>query len=219
MKNTMPVSSPAHSPISTLEDLSRHQEQVVPLTPSRRRKLQLAFKNRYGSIAEFLQDWQKRLEERPPSMEEITEMLYSTTYEVFPYRLANGACWLLLGAPYRDNSHKKLAPDLKKALAARFEKRFKFEGKTSWTQFFVVWKIAVPQYKPPRRQTLQIFFNNTDRHTCEHWLADGLCRLLLGQTYEDLLQRYERTEFLLEPLEPMEEISDLADSNDVWNFD
>ena len=165
--------------------------QKIYLTPSWRHKLRKAFERRYGNIEAFLRDWQQHLQEPLPSEEDAAQMLLTATDAAFARSLVNGACWLLLGYSYRDNSSNKISPALKKVLIERFEEQFQSDGKTSWMLFFVRWQIAVPQYKPPLRQTLQIFFDNPDRDTCEYWMADGLCRLLLGRSYEDWKQNGE----------------------------
>ena len=202
---------PKHSPVFLSGEgfpPENASERLVPLTPSLRRKLLQKFNDRYEQIDAFLRDWQERLGEKPPDKTEAIEMIYATTYEVRPYSLVNGACHLLLDAPYRDNSRKNVPPDLKKMLIEQFERQFKSEGKISWSQFFIAWQKVLSQCKPPRRQTLQIFFYKIERNTCEHWLADGLCRLLLGKTYEGWLQEREWTKLILEPLVEMEAATD-----------
>lgn len=96
-----------------------------------------------------------------------------------------GLCQLLLDIPYRNASTVIVPLELKNQLIVLFEEKFTQKDKISWQKFNENWSNQFNDDQPPRRQTINGFFYEKERDTCEYWLIDGLCQLLLNCSFED----------------------------------
>ena len=157
---------------------SKMNDRLVSVTPALRRKLQLAFQQ-FNSTEDFLHRWRQQADTlgKPPSEADIHNILYSQSTCV--HGMINGVCQLLLNRPYRDNSPKRVSPALKQKLLDKFNEQFKVGGGTAWGEFSIAWGKHLNDSDPPRHQTIRSFLANEHRDSCEHWLVNGLCQMLL----------------------------------------
>ncbi len=172
-----------------MDAASKRNDSPVSVTPALRKKLQLAFNQRFKSIEDFLNKWNQQSDTlgEPPSEAELQNILYSVTQGAGVYWLVNGVCQLLLDRPYRDNSSKQVPLVLKQELKDKFNERFKARGEISWGEFSVAWVEQLDDCDPPRHQTIRSFLESEHRDSCEHWLVNGLCQLLLGRSFNEWL--------------------------------
>jgi hypothetical protein len=158
---------------------AKMNDPLVSVTPALRRKLQLAFQQ-FHSIEDFLHKWRQQIDilGKPPSEADIHNILYSQT--TYAHWMINGVCQLLLNRPYRDNSLKRVPPALKQKLVDKFNEQFKVGGETTWGEFSIAWGRDLNDPDPPRHQTIRSFLASEHRDSCEHWLVNGLCQMLLN---------------------------------------
>lgn len=163
-------------------------DRLVSVTPALRRKLQLAFQQ-FHSIEDFLHKWHQQIDilGKPPSEADIYNILYSQTTSA--HWMINGVCQLLLNRPYRDNSLKRVPPALKQKLVDKFNEQFKVGGETAWGEFFIAWGRDLNDPDPPRHQTIRSFLASEHRDSCEHWLVNGLCQMLLNCSFDEWLEQ------------------------------
>jgi hypothetical protein len=95
----------------------------------------------------------------------------------------------LLNRPYRDNSRKQVPLALKQKLLDKFNEQFKVGGEIAWGEFSVAWVKHLNDSEPPRYQTIRSFLANEQRDSCEHWLVNGLCQLLLNCSFDESLEQ------------------------------
>ncbi|MBE9116538.1 ATP-binding protein [Lusitaniella coriacea LEGE 07157] len=179
--------------------------RLAVVTPHLSRKLQKERKRKYKSVESLLEKWQQDADYlgSQPSQEKVIEVLNSSTRTTCRYELINGLCQILLDRPYRDNSKTKVPPSLKHQLCCEFEKRFKVSGQVSWSEFSNAWTERLNDSEPPSSQTLRNFFNNPQRDSCEHWLIDGLCRVLLDCSFGEWREEANRQSVMrLQPIVP-----------------
>ncbi|OKH55531.1 hypothetical protein NIES2101_03875 [Calothrix sp. HK-06] len=159
--------------------------RLVSVTPSLRRKLKSAFGERFRSAEDFLQMWHRQSDVLgTPTETDIQNILYSVTQSTCAYWLINGICQLLLDRPYRDNSLKQVPSTLKQKLLDKFNEQFKV-GQIAWGEFSVAWVRHFNDSDPPRYQTIRSFLTSEHRNSCEHWLVNGLCQLLLNCSFDE----------------------------------
>ena len=170
-----------------MDTVSKRNDSPVSVTPALRRKLRLAFDQRCNSTEDFLNQWSRQSDTlgEPPSEAEVQNIFYSVSRGTCGYWLINGVCQLLLDRPYRDNSTKKVPITLKQELRDKFHERFKVRGETSWGEFAIAWVEKFDDSDPPRHQTIRSFLESEHRNSCEHWLVDGLCQLLLKCSFNE----------------------------------
>lgn len=170
-----------------------NNDRLVSVTPSLRRKLKSAFGQQFKSTEDFLHRWRQQADTlgKPPTEAEIQNILYSQSTCV--HWMINGVCQLLLNRPYRDNSPKRVPPALKQELLDKFNEQFKVKGETAWGEFSVAWVKHLNDSDPPRYQTIRSFLANEHRESCEHWLVDGLCQMLLNCSFDEWLQGLEHS--------------------------
>jgi hypothetical protein len=173
-----------------MDAASKRNDSPVSVTPALRRKLRSAFNQRFKSIEDFLNKWGQQSDTlgEPPSEADVQNIFYSVTPGACVYWLINGICQLLLDRPYRDNSTKKVPIALKQELTDKFNERFKVAGETAWGEFSVAWVEKLDDCDPPRHQTIRSFLESEHRDSCEHWLVNGLCQLLLNCSFNGWLQ-------------------------------
>jgi hypothetical protein len=154
------------------------------------------FDQRFKSTEDFLHQWSQQADTlgEPPSSEDVQNILYSLTRGTCVHWLINGVCQLLLDRPYRDNSTKQVPLALKQELRDKFNKRFKVGGETSWGEFSVAWVEQLDDSDPPRHQTIRGFLESEHRSSCEHWLVNGLCQLLLNCSFDQWLEQCQQIE-------------------------
>jgi hypothetical protein len=176
-----------------MDAASKRNDTPVSVTPALRVKLRSAFDQRFKSTEDFLKGWVQQADTlgEPPSEADVQNILYSVTRGTCSYWLINGVCQLLLDRPYRDNSTKKVPLALKQELKDKFNKRFKVEGETAWGEFAIAWAKQLDDSDPPRHQTIKSFLESEHRDSCEHWLANGLCQLLLNCSFNECLESRE----------------------------
>ncbi len=179
-----------------MDAASKRNDRPVSVTPSLRRKLRSAFDQRFKSTEDFLHQWSQQADTlgEPPSSEDVQNILYSLTRGTCVHWLINGVCQLLLDRPYRDNSTKQVPLALKQELRDKFNKRFKVGGETSWGEFSVAWVEQLDDSDPPRHQTIRGFLESEHRSSCEHWLVNGLCQLLLNCSFDQWLEQCQQIE-------------------------
>ncbi|MUG93390.1 AAA family ATPase [Scytonema sp. UIC 10036] len=166
-------------------------DRLVSVTPSLRRKLKSAFQQQFKSTEDFLLKWNQQADtlSKSPSEADIENILYSHTQSTCVYWIINGVCQLLLNRPYRDNSLKQVPLELKHKLRDKFHEQFKVRGQIAWGEFGVAWGRHLNDPDPPRHQTLRSFFANEERDSCEHWLVNGLCQLLLDCSFDEWMEQ------------------------------
>ncbi len=176
----------------------RKHDVPVSVTPALRRKLLEAFNKRFQSIDEFLQQWSQQSDSlgSPPPSEVVQSIIYSVKRGTCPHWIINGLCHLLLDRPYRDNSAKHVPDPLKQKLFNQFKERFKAGQVISWAEFSLAWGERFNDSDPPRRQTIRSFLESEHRHSCEHWLIDGLCQLLLNCSFDTLTRSEAKKELI-----------------------
>jgi hypothetical protein len=176
-----------------MDAASKRNNSPVSITPALRRKLRLAFDQRFKSVEDFLNQWRQQSDRlgEPPSEEDVQNILYSVTRGTSVYWIISSICQLLLDRPYRDNSTKKVPVALKQELRDKFNERFKVGGETSWGEFSVAWVEKLDDSDPPRHQTIRNFLESEHRDSCEHWLVNGLCQLLLNCSFNEWLDPEE----------------------------
>ncbi len=179
-----------------MDAASKRNDRPVSVTPSLRRKLRSVFDQRFKSTEDFLHQWSQQADTlgEPPSSEDVQNILYSLTRGTCVHWLINGVCQLLLDRPYRDNSTKQVPLALKQELRDKFNKRFKVGGETSWGEFSVAWVEQLDDSDPPRHQTIRGFLESEHRSSCEHWLVNGLCQLLLNCSFDQWLEQCQQIE-------------------------
>lgn len=168
-----------------MSESNRHRLAVV--TPSLHKKLNQAFRKQFQSVESLLERWRQDAEYcgDPPAAEVVEKILFSTKQEMCDRATIDGLCQVLLDRPYRDRGKKKVLPTLKRELREKFERRFKVDKEICWGEFDRIWTDELQDSDPPRSQTLRNFFNSPQRDSCEHWLIDGLCRILLDCSFAD----------------------------------
>ncbi|GAA6623468.1 ATP-binding protein [Scytonema sp. NUACC26] len=166
-------------------------DRLVPVTPSLRRKLKSSFQQQFKSTEDFLLRWTQQADAlgKSPLEADIENILYSQTQSTCVYWIINGVCQLLLHRPYRDNSLKQIPLSLKQELHNKFYQQFKVQGEIAWGEFAVAWGKHLNDSDPPRHQTLRNFLTNEERNSCEHWLVDGLCHLLLDRSFDECMEQ------------------------------
>ncbi|KAB8333141.1 ATP-binding protein [Scytonema tolypothrichoides VB-61278] len=164
---------------------------LVSVTPSLRRKLKLAFGQRFKSTEDFLRMWHQQADilGKPPSEADIQNILYSVTQSTCVYWIINGVCQLLLDRSYRDNSLKQVPLVLKQKLLDKFNEQFKVGNQTAWGEFSVAWVNYLKDSDPPRYQTIRSFLASEHRDSCEHWLINGLCQLLFHCSFDEWIEQ------------------------------
>ena len=85
----------------------------------------------------------------------------------------------------RANVSVNVCPDLQQRLLTEFEKRYKKPGssRARTGEFIVHWQNRIPDRSPSDQAVLNVLKGK--RNTCELWLLDGLCQLLLGCSYTE----------------------------------
>jgi|GEM_PF-3728791 len=163
------------------------RDRAVALTPSLHKKLKQAFQKKFQSVESLLKRWEQDAEYcgDPPAAEVVKTILDSGVREKYEYGIINGLCQVLLDRPYRNHGKKRVPPTLKRELCEKFERRFKIGSKVCWEEFNSAWTDELNDSDPPRSQTLRNFFDSPQRDSCEHWLLDGLCRVLLDCSFEE----------------------------------
>ncbi len=176
-----------------MDAASKRNDSPVSVTPALRRKLRSAFDEKFKTTEDFLNQWGQQSDTlgEPPSEADVQNILYSVTRGTSVYWLINGVCQLLLDRPYRDNSTKKVPLALKQELSNKFNERFKVGGETSWGDFAIAWVKQLDDSDPPRHQTIRSFLESEQRDSCEHWLVNGLCELLLNCSFDRWLDQAE----------------------------
>jgi hypothetical protein len=166
--------------------VSTMSDRLVSVTPALRRKLKSAFGQQFKSTEDFLHTWRQQADilGKPPTEADIENILYSVTQSTCVYPMINGVCQLLLNRPYRDNSRKEVPLALKQKLLDKFNEQFKVGGEIAWGEFSVAWVKHLNDSEPPRYQTIRSFLANEQRDSCEHWLVNGLCQLLLNCSFD-----------------------------------
>jgi NB-ARC domain len=161
----------------------------VSMTPALRRKLLETFRGKFNSIEDFLNTWRQQTTTlgEPPSETEIQTIFYSVSQGTCAYWMINGVCQLLLSHPYRDHSTKQVPTALKQELRQKFHEHFKLKGEIAWGEFAIAWAKRLDDAEPPRHQTIRNFLESEQRNSCEHWLVDGLCYLLLDASFDTLI--------------------------------
>jgi len=84
-----------------------------------------------------------------------------------------------------DNVSVNVCPDLQQRLLTEFEKRYKKPGssRARTGEFIVNWQNRITDRSPSDQAVLNVLKGK--RNTCELWLLDGLCRLLLDCSYKE----------------------------------
>lgn len=204
-----------------MDAASKRNDSPVSVTPALRRKLRSAFDQRFKSIEDFLNKWGQQSDTlgEPPSETDVQNILYSVTRGTCVYWIINGVCQLLLDRPYRDNSTKFVPPALKQELRDKFNEHFKMGGETSWGEFSVAWVKQLDDSDPPRHQTIKNFLASEHRDSCEHWLVNGLCQLLLNCSFDEWLdpnqQIQDNPQELPTPQEPSSQIKETVARKDA----
>ncbi|NEQ24597.1 MAG: ATP-binding protein, partial [Microcoleus sp. SIO2G3] len=178
-----------------MDAASKRNDSSVSVTPALRRKLRSAFDQRFKSTEDFLNQWGQQADTlgEPPCQADVQNILYSVTRGICVYWVINGVCQLLLDRPYRDNSTKQVPLALKQQLRDKFNERFKVRGEISWGEFSVAWVEQLDDCDPPRHQTIRSFLESEHRNSCEHWLVNGLCQMLLNCSFGEWLEQELRT--------------------------
>jgi hypothetical protein len=173
MKYTRPIVKMPHSPA--------HSKVVVTVALQKQLRDQLK-KNFRDDINLLIQKWEKEIEiyGNIPEFAIIDNILHANKTINCDYELINKLCQILLYIPYRNRSNQTIPPPLKQQIKTAFKKKFTQKKGISWSNFNQVWSNQFNDPEPPCRQTLDAFFNNDERDTCEQWIIDGLCQLLLG---------------------------------------
>lgn len=85
----------------------------------------------------------------------------------------------------RPNVSVNVCSDLQQRLLTEFEKRYKTPGKlrARTGEFIVHWQTRLSDRSPSDQAVLNVLKGK--RNTCELWLVDGLCQLLLGCSYAE----------------------------------
>ena len=171
--------------------VSTMSDRLVSVTPALRRKLKSAFGQQFKSTEDFLHTWRQQADilGKPPTEADIENILYSLTQSTCVNSMINGVCQLLLNRPYRDNSRKQVPLALKQKLLDKFNEQFKVGGEIAWGEFSVAWVKDLNDSEPPRYQTIRSFLANEQRDSCEHWLVNGLCQLLLNCSFDESLEQ------------------------------
>ncbi|MCZ8055405.1 MAG: hypothetical protein ACK4YL_04395 [Microcystis sp.] len=160
----------------------------VVVTATLQNKLRAEVKKTFDEkIPNLIREWSKNSDiyGDPPDCQAIRHILDDTPPLNSDYGTLNSLCLLLLGHPYRNQSARTISPAFKLRLVTEFEKRFRRSKDISWNKFYEAWWHQFQDSSPPRRQTLDKFFKSKDRDSCEYWIIDGLCRLLLDSPWEE----------------------------------
>ncbi|MBD2772366.1 ATP-binding protein [Iningainema tapete] len=181
------------------------KHRLVPVTPALRRKLKSAFGQRFKSTEDFLQKWRYSSDTlgTPPTEIEIQNILYCHTQSTCEHWIINGVCQLLLNRPYRDYSQKSVPNTLKQNLKDKFNEQFTVDNQIAWGDFSVAWVKHLNDSESPRAQTIRSFFASEHRNSCEHWLINGLCELLLNCSFDEWLQKSESNQTLTPSCSPL----------------
>lgn len=160
----------------------------VVVTAALQNKLRVEVKKTFDEkIPNLIREWFQNSDiyGNPPDCKAIRHILYDIPPLNPDYGTLNSLCLLLLGHPYRNQSAQTISPAFKLRLVTEFEKRFRGSKDISWNKFYEAWWHQFQDSNPPRRQTLDKFFKSKDRDSCEYWIIDGLCRLLLDSPWEE----------------------------------
>lgn len=86
----------------------------------------------------------------------------------------------------RANVSVTVCPDLQRRLLTEFEKRYKKTGRirARTGEFIIHWQNRIDPERPPSDQAVLNVLKGK-QNTCELWLVDGLCRLLLDCSYAE----------------------------------
>lgn len=97
------------------------------------------------------------------------------------------------------NVSVNVCPDLQKMLLTEFEKRYKKPGRSRARtgELLVNWQNRIDPERSPSDQAVLNLLKGKQK-TCELWLVDGLCRLLLGCSYTEwgnqfAIEQYDHT--------------------------
>ena len=95
----------------------------------------------------------------------------------------------------RANVSVNVCPELQQRLLAEFEKGYKKPGssRARTGEFIVHWQNRIDSDRSPSDQAVLNVLKGK-RNTCELWLIDGLCRLLLGCSYAESGNQIARKE-------------------------
>lgn len=95
----------------------------------------------------------------------------------------------------RANVSVNVCPELQQRLLTEFEKRYKKPGgsRARTGEFIVHWQNRIHSDRSPSDQAVLNVLKGK-RNTCELWLVDGLCRLLLGCSYAESGNQLARKE-------------------------
>lgn len=167
-----------------------HSKVVVTVTLQKQLRDQLK-KNFRDDINFLIQKWEKEIEiyGNIPEFAIIDNILHANKTINCDYELINKLCQILLYIPYRNRSNQTIHPPLKQQIKTAFKEKFTQKKGISWSNFNQVWSNQFNDPEPPCRQTLDAFFNNDERDTCEQWIMNGLCQLLLGCSFENWINQ------------------------------
>ena len=82
-----------------------------------------------------------------------------------------------------DNTLHRISPSLKQALAEEFDDRYRLGTRISWEPFYGQW-VKYIETEHPTPPTVRDILYKEKKTSCELRVIDGLCRLLLGCSYE-----------------------------------
>jgi WD40 repeat protein len=185
---------------------SERNNSCVPLTPEQQQKLQQAFKKKFNSIQNFLQEWCKRSNTlgNAPREEDVENILYGRT-STCKYWMIEGCCQILLNRSYRDYSTKPVAPALKQELQEKL-KELKLKKRYSWGDFSKLWADQLNDLNPPTAETIRKLLK-PERDSCEYWVVNGLCQILLNCSYEQWIKQCKKPD--LQPENTPQELPSL----------
>ena len=167
----------------------KRNNSLVPLTPEQRQKLRQAFQEKFN-IQDFLEEWHRQSDTlgKAPKQEDVESILYDSTLNC-EYWLIEGLCRILLSRSYRDYSTKRVPQALKQEIEDKLEE-FKYGRRISWGDFSKLWAERLNDLNAPVPQTVRNFLK-PERDTCEYWLVNGLCQILLNCSYDEWMEQWK----------------------------
>lgn len=167
----------------------KRNNSPVPLTREQRQKLRQAFQEKFN-IQDFLQEWHRQSHTlgKPPKEEDVQNILYGSTPNC-EYWLIEGFCRILLNRSYRDYSTKPVLQALKQEIEEQLEE-FRYGRGISWGDFSKLWAERLNDLNARTPQTVRNFLE-PERDTCEYWLVNGLCQILLNCSYDEWMEQWK----------------------------
>ena len=167
-------------------------DRPIRVNRGEKQKLQKAFEKQFAKeTANFIvywRKWEKQLGD-PPTEQEVSDLLYSSTATNCQYWLIDGISRIVLHHAHKEINPKPISLELKQAIATQLKSQFECGRGISWGCFAQAW-VERNGYHPPSEETIRKL-QRLEQENVQYWVINGLCRTLFNCTYEESLKQWD----------------------------